>query len=379
MAADYYKTLGVSKDADDTAIKKAYRKLALKYHPDRNKDAGAEEQFKKVSEAFEVLSDKNKRQIYDQFGEAGLKGGAGGADPGAAGGFPGGNPFGGGGGMPGGFSFQSAGGNPFGGAGGPGGGGFSFSASDPNDIFSQFFAHGDPFGGAGAGGGSGGPGGGFFNLGGMGGMPGMSGMGMGGMPGMGGMGGGARSRGNGAATASPEPEIVTRALPVTLEDLFKGTTKKLRISRKVIASSTPADKLLEVSIKPGYKAGTKINFPNAGDEKADGTTQTIQFVIEDKPHPRFRRDGDDLYTNLDLELVDALCGYDAQVETIDGKKISVSGTRPAQPGQECRFPGQGMPNSKTGKRGDLVVVTNVKMPASLSQQQKADIKRVLHG
>lgn len=370
MAADYYKTLGVSKSADDGEIKKAYRKLALKYHPDRNKDAGAEEQFKKVNEAFEVLSDKNKRTVYDQYGEAGLKGGMPGAGAGE-GGMPGGNPFAGAGGMPGGFSFSSTGGNPFGGGGG-------FQPQDPNDIFSAFFGGSNPFGGGG---------------GGMGGMPGGFGGGaggasMGGMPGgfqfadMGGMGGFGSPGTKRGARAAQEAEIVTRPLSVALEDVFKGATKKLKVTSRSLSATgqqTSADKVLEVVIKPGFKAGTKFSFPNSGDEKPDGTVQTIQFVLEDKPHPRFKREGDDLRYDLELELVDALCGYERIVETIDGKKIKVSASGPAQNGQETRYPGLGMPNSKTGQRGALVVTTRVKMPASLSQQQKTELKRILHG
>ncbi|KAG0010114.1 DnaJ sub B member 5, partial [Entomortierella chlamydospora] len=94
MGKDYYNILGVSKDADEDQIKKAYRKLALKYHPDKNSEPEAKKKFHDISEAYEVLSDKNKRAVFDQFGEEGLKGGAGGpggpGGPGGAGGFPGG-------------------------------------------------------------------------------------------------------------------------------------------------------------------------------------------------------------------------------------------------------------------------------------------------
>ncbi len=85
MGKDYYKILGISKGATDDEIKKAYRKLALKYHPDKNKAPTAEEQFKLVAEAYEVLSDKKKRDIYDQYGEEGLKGSAGGGGGGGHG------------------------------------------------------------------------------------------------------------------------------------------------------------------------------------------------------------------------------------------------------------------------------------------------------
>lgn len=74
MGKDYYKILGIQKGATDDDVKKAYRKMALKFHPDKNKAAGAEEKFKEIAEAYEVLSDKKKREVYDKFGEEGLKG-----------------------------------------------------------------------------------------------------------------------------------------------------------------------------------------------------------------------------------------------------------------------------------------------------------------
>jgi len=85
MGKDYYAILNVKKGASDDELKKAYRKSALKYHPDKNKSAGAEEKFKEIGEAYDVLSDPKKRQIYDQFGEEGLKGGAGGGNAGSHG------------------------------------------------------------------------------------------------------------------------------------------------------------------------------------------------------------------------------------------------------------------------------------------------------
>ncbi|CAK9808399.1 DnaJ homolog subfamily B member 4 [Anthophora plagiata] len=108
MGKDYYKILGISKNASDDDIKKAYRKLALKYHPDKNRSAGAEEKFKEIAEAYEVLSDAKKREVYDKFGEEGLKGGAG-----------------------------SAGG---------GGGGTTYTYhGDPKATFAQFFGSASPF------------------------------------------------------------------------------------------------------------------------------------------------------------------------------------------------------------------------------------------
>jgi DnaJ-class molecular chaperone len=133
MENDYYKILGVSKAASDQEIKTAYRKLALQYHPDRNKGKEAEEKFKEVTKAYEVLSDKQKRQTYDQFGAAAFEQGAGG--------FQGGNPFsgfGGFGGQQGPFSYTYT----TNGQGFEGFGGFN----DPFEIFEQFFGGGSPFG-----------------------------------------------------------------------------------------------------------------------------------------------------------------------------------------------------------------------------------------
>ncbi len=132
MAKDYYQVLGITKNATDADIKKAYRKLALEHHPDRNKgDKTSEEKFKEVTKAYEVLSDPAKRQSYDQFGHAAFEQGAGQGGPFGGGG----NPFSGGG--P--FSYTyTTGGNA---------GGFDFGGgADPFEIFEQFFGGGNPFG-----------------------------------------------------------------------------------------------------------------------------------------------------------------------------------------------------------------------------------------
>ena len=129
MGKDYYRTLGVSKSASDDEIKKAYRKLALKFHPDKNKDPGAEEKFKELAEAYEVLSDKRKREIYDQVGEEGLKAGAGAGPDGCR----------------------------FGQRGGPGGQSFSYQFhGDPYETFKQFFQSDGMFSSMNFGGGGGG-------------------------------------------------------------------------------------------------------------------------------------------------------------------------------------------------------------------------------
>lgn len=124
---DYYEILGVSKTASVDEIKKAYRKLALEWHPDRNKASGANEKFKEINEAYAVVSDANKRAQYDQFGHAAFSQGGGGQSRGAGSGFAGQGPFS--------YSYSSSGGNPF-----SGGQGADFI--DPFDIFEQFFGGG---------------------------------------------------------------------------------------------------------------------------------------------------------------------------------------------------------------------------------------------
>ncbi|KAJ3155890.1 hypothetical protein HDU89_005448 [Geranomyces variabilis] len=379
---DYYAILGVDKKADDDTIKKAYRKAALKWHPDRNPNnkEEADKKFKQLSEAYEVLSDSNKRAVYDQFGEAGLKGQP---PPGAgAGGFPAGGFPGGMGGFPAGaFKFSSAG--PGGATfsfGGPGGGGFR--PSDADDIFSRVFGQsGHSFFSTMGGGAGGGPRGAQFmdvdDDGGMGGFSNLFGGGMpGGMP-----GGGGAQRGPGArpTPASEQPTVQSRQLPVSLEDLYSGTTKRL----KVTASRPPhTEKVLTIDIKPGWKAGTKIKFAGEGDaDPRTGAAQDLEFVIQQKPHATFTREGDTLRAPLTVSLLESLTGFSKTITLLDGSPLVVEGAKgvkPAAPGSEIVFKGKGMPISKQpGKFGDLIVKIEVKYPVTVNEATKEGLRKVL--
>ncbi|KAJ5562823.1 hypothetical protein N7535_002731 [Penicillium sp. DV-2018c] len=358
-----YDALSIKPDATQDEIKKAYRKAALKHHPDKNKDnPQAAEKFKEVSQAYEVLSDPEKRKVYDQFGlEYLLRGGPAPPPPGSggAGGFEGGMPggfnFGGmPGGMPGGggtrtFHFQTGGGGP---------GGFRFSSAD--DIFRNFAKAG------------------------------------GGMGGMnvdddlfssifsGGEGGGARgSRPTYAKpkrSPTPEPTIVEKDLPLTLEEIFTGTSKKVKTKSKAFDSKgkrTTNEVTLEANIKPGLRAGSKIKYRNIGDQE-EGGRQDVHLIVKEVDHPTFKRSGDNLITTVELTLKEALTGWERIVRTIDGKSIRVSKPGPTQPGHEERYPGLGMVVSKNpSERGDLVIKVNVKFPTSLTPSQKDILRDVL--
>jgi len=369
-----YDCLSVKTDATQDEIKKAYRKAALKWHPDKNKDnPNASEKFKEVSQAYEILSDPEKRKIYDQYGlEFLLRGGAEPPpSPGAgAGGMPfdasGGMPFDASGGMPGGF--QSFGGMPGGGGtrtfrfstgnanAGAGPNGFGgYSPGDPNDIFSSFFKSGGAnmgddddifaqFGGYGR--------------------------------------SGAGRRASTRRQMEPEVTTVERSLPVTLEELFKGTRKKMKINRKTYDGRTGKrsnqDKILEMDIKPGLKAGSKIKFRGWGDEDESGNVQDLHFIVTEKPHPTLTRDGDDLRTVITLDLKEALTGWSRKVSTIEGKQLNVSGSGPTPPGYIERYPNLGMVKSKSpNERGDFLVEVKVKFPTSLTSTQKNELKKIL--
>ncbi|KAF4120838.1 DnaJ-like protein subfamily B member 4 [Geosmithia morbida] len=371
-----YEALGVKPEASQDEIKKGYRKAALKHHPDKNKDnPNAAERFKECSQAYEILSDPEKRKIYDQYGldfllhgasagpEHPSAGGAGGMpDFSGAGGFGG---FPGFGGMPSGggtqsFRFSTTGGGP--------GGGFSFTNAD--DIFTEFMRANGPNGGM-----RGGMDDDDFDM--LGGMPGGFGGSRGSKmrPGFGGAPDPRSKRGS-----TPEVLSVERPLPVSLEDLYNGVTKKMKIKAKRFDPSGKQilkDQVLEVPIKAGLKKGSKIKFKGVGDQ-VEGGRQDLHFVVEEKPHPLFQREDNDLIYTVTLELKEALTGWRRKVTTIDGKQINLEKGGPTQPGSQERYPGLGMPISKkAGQRGDLIIKYKVNFPSSLTSQQKEKLREIL--
>merc|ERR1719219_2860130 len=350
MGKNYYKTLGIAKGATDEEVKKAYRKMALKYHPDKNKSAGAEEKFKEIAEAYEVLSDPKKRQVFDQYGEEGLKGGLGNNNNA--------NNMGGGG--PTNFTYTFHG--------------------DPKATFAEFFGTSNPFEN-------------FFNLH-------STGSGLftepldSGLDSMddpfafsslgGGLGFGpsatrapfrSHSFNVGPRKEKPQDPPIEHDLYVSLEDINRGVTKRMKISRRVVAndgSVRKEEKVLTINVKPGWKSGTKITFQREGDQAPNKIPADIVFIIRDKPHPHFKREGSDLKHTCKVTLREALCGVMVDIPTLTGEKIPINlATEVVKPTTTKRIAGYGLPLPKEPtRRGDILVSFDIQFPDRLSQNTK---------
>ncbi|XP_017312587.1 dnaJ homolog subfamily B member 1b [Ictalurus punctatus] len=326
MGKDYYSILGIQKGASDDEIKKAYRKQALKYHPDKNKSPNAEEKFKEIAEAYDVLSDPKKKDIYDKFGEEGLKSGSGG-----------------------------------GGGGGPG---FTYTfQGDPHAMFTEFFGGRNPFEHI------------FSHS-----MSGNDYMDVDEPFASFGMGGGHPFGGRIKKKQDPP---VTHELRVSLEEVFSGCTKKMKISRHRLNpdghSTRTEEKILTVEVKKGWKEGTKITFPKEGDQMPNNIPADVIFIVKDKPHPVFKRDGSDIIYPAKISLKEALCGCTVKAPTLDKRTVSLSLQDDIiRPGMKRRITGEGLPLPKSPeRRGDLIIEFEVKFPERLTRDAKDTIAQVL--
>ncbi|MCO5582705.1 hypothetical protein L7F22_036604 [Adiantum nelumboides] len=341
MGVDYYNVLNVPKNASDDDLKKAYRKLAMKWHPDKNPNnkKEAEAKFKQISEAYEVLSDPQKRAVFDQYGEEGLKGQV--PPPGAGGG-----------------GFTSTDGPNV----------FRFNPRNAEDIFAEFFGGSSP-----------------FSMGGMGGMGGRGGRSPFSDSMFGGFGGTEsvfRSFNDSGAPAGPKKAAaVENKLPCTLEELYSGSTRKMKISRSIADASgktIPVEEILTIEVKAGWKKGTKITFPEKGNEQPNVVPADLVFVIDEKPHNVFKRDGNDLIFTQKVSLVEALTGTTVTLTTLDGRTLTIPCNEIITPGYEKIVPKEGMPIAKEpGKKGNLRIKFDVKFPSRLTSEQKAGVKRFL--
>ena len=280
MEKDFYKVLGISKTASADEIKKAYRKLALEYHPDRNKTKEGDKKFKEVTEAYEVLSDPSKRQTYDQFGSSAFEQGGGPQGPFGAGfgGQQSGGPFR--------YTYTNGG---FSAQGGPASGWDFGGFSDPFEIFEQFFGGGSPFG----------------------------------------------------------QRRSTYSLTIDFMEAVKGAAKTVSIDGK---NQT-------INIPKGVDDGTRIRFGN------------YDIVVRVKPHRKFKRNGQDIYSEEEISFAKAVLGDTLKVETVqDAVQIKIPpGT---QPDTLIRLRGKGMPSVRGTGHGDHYVQIKVVIPKNLTAKQK---------
>ncbi len=354
---DFYKILGVEKNASAQDIKKAYRKLALKYHPDRNpNDKVAEEKFREVSEAYEVLSNEEKRAKYDQFGHAAFKNGMGGA------------------------------------------GAYSQGNFDPFDIFREVFG-----GGAGGGGAS------FFDFfgggGGMGsrkrdanspengsdiraeieisledaakgisktirynrmvecpdckGSGSKSGKGRKTCP---------KCHGSGSVYMSHGPISFSQPCPEcqgsgsVVEDPCPKCSGSGRIKERTE---------VKVDIPAGVYTGARLRKSAMGNAGVNGGSYgDLYIVIYVAPNEKFERENDDLYREIDIKFALAALGGQIEIDTITGKKTELKIPAGTQVGSLLRMKGQGMPNLRGGANGDMYIKINVEIPRKLNDAQK---------
>lgn len=317
---DYYQTLGVPRTATQADIKKAFRKLARAHHPDAKPgDKAAEQRFKDVNEANEVLSDPDKRAKYDRFGrdwEAYERAAAG---RGGAGGHAGPDPFGPG--------SPFAGFAGFGGAGtGPGGVRYEFRSGGGgsgqfSDFFSMLFGQGA------------GPG-----------------------------GGGAEALARERTASSRVFAPIEAHAEVSLEEAFHGCARVVDLGD---------GRRLEVSLPRGVDTGSRVRVAGKGPDGRD-----LVVVVRAHPHGTFTRRGADLERELPVTLEEALLGGEAHVRTLKGRVLLTipPGT---QSGKTFRLTGQGMPRLKGGDPGDLYVKVRVVLPTHLSDEAKAAATRFL--
>lgn len=350
---DYYEVLGLNREASKDDIKSAYRRLAKQYHPDVNKEDGAEEKFKELSEAYSVLSDDEKRATYNRYGHAAFQGGAGMSD---------------------------------------------FGGFTVDDIFEQFFGS---FGGS--------------------------------------------ARGGSARRGPRRGADLRHELNLTFDEAMHGTQKEIEITRAEICPTcsgkgaepgtepqrcgtckgtgeirqvrqtflgsmvnvstcptcngtgetiaTPCHtckgrtrvrntKKLTVTVPPGVDTGTQIRLSGEGEPgSGGGPAGNLYVVLGVQPHPYFRRRGDDIWMEFNLNIAQAALGADVTVPTVDGEeKIKVpAGT---QPGTVFPLRHKGVPRLQRSGRGDQFVVINVAIPTALNAEQKRllkDLSKTLDG
>ena len=348
---DYYKILGVSRDASAEDIKKAYRRLAMKFHPDRNPDdPSAKSKFEEVGEAYAVLSDSQKRAAYDRFGKAGLNGGAGGPDMGGMGGMNGADIFG--------SVFGDIFGDMFRNQGGGRGAPRSYPGEDLQydlTISLEDAAQGikpeirvpvwETCGTC---------------------------HGSGCKPG---------------TSKSTCPQCGGRGTVRMSQGFFsvEQTCPRCQGSGEITQNPCPdcngsghvrKTKTLEVNIPAGIDDGQRIRLNGMGGPGTNGgPSGDLYVVVHVKPHELFRRDRDNLYIDIPIGFHQAALGDEITVPTLDGK-VSYKVPAGTQPGTVFRLKGKGVKNVRTGRMGDLYVKVQLEVPTKLNASQKKAIREM---
>ena len=344
---DYYAVLGVPRTASAADIKKAFRKLARKHHPDTSGgDPTAERRFKEINEANTVLSDPDKRSLYDRLGADWEAYARAGATAGAAAGA------------------RGASGAPFGGFAGfgaaPGGGNvrYEFHTTDADsgefsDFFNAFFGGAsEPLGGSGPGRGRRPTGGATFeDI--------LAGMGLDGSA-TSAPRGAARTSGTGPAPAGTRPPSAEALAEISLDESSHGTSRLVEVDGK----------RLQVTIPRGADSGTRIRLSGKGPGGGD-----LYVVVRQQPDKAYTRRGADLERELPITLEEALLGAEVPVRSPKGRVLL---TIPAgtQPGRVFRLRGRGMPRFKADGHGDLLVRVKVVLPTDLDDDARAAARRL---
>lgn len=342
---DYYKILGVSRTASADDIKKAFRKLARKYHPDVNPgDKKSEEKFKEINEAYEVLSDSDKRRKYDTLGPNWHEQ----------------------------FSpnFSGAGRRSYGFSGRPSSSSsstFDFDNAGGGQSFSDFFEA--LFGRSGAAGGA---------------------------AGMGGTGG---TRSGREDMRRRTGDNIEQPVEVTLQEAYVGGTRIFNIQSTEVCpickgtgemggkactncqgqGFIPRNKRIQVKINAGVDNGSKIRVAGEGQPGMGGGPRgDLNLVISVKPDPQFERKGDDLYVDVDVDLVTMMLGGEVPVPTPDDRRLMLNIPAGTQNRRTFRLAGKGMPRLRGENSGNLYARLQVLLPTNLSNEEKELFEKLAH-
>lgn len=323
MKRDYYEVLGLQKGATDQEIKSAYRKLAKKYHPDVDPSPDAKKKFEEIGEAYQVLSDPEKKKLYDQFGMAAFDQTAGGAGPNpGAGGFGGFHQYSDGNGRT--YYYSGNGGNAQ-----------DFSQMF-GDMFGDIFGHGEGSGFSG-----------FHHF----------------------SGGGGGADYSGFAQKGSD---LTADVTISFNDAAFGCTRSIRLS-----DPNGAAKTLEVSIPAGIDEGQMVRLRGKGNPSpTGGEAGDLLLRVHIEPRAGFARKGSDIYVTCEVPFTTAILGGEAKVDTLTGQVICKI-PKGTQGGSRIRLRGKGIQDMHNPSvKGDEYVVIQIQVPKHLTFEEERKLKEL---